>query len=110
MDEPRKKLLQEQTRVFKALAHPTRLFIVQEIAAKPRCVCELTEMVGHDVSTISKHLSVLKNAGVVTDSKEGTTVWYSLAMPCVLGFFGCIRNALESAAKERLTLVNTLKE
>ncbi len=73
--------------VFKALAHPTRLFIVNKLAEEPYCVCDLTTLVGADTSTISKHLSVLKNAGLVTDAKQGTSVYYSLSCGCMNQLF-----------------------
>lgn len=75
--------------ILKSLAHPTRLFIVDELAKGERCVCELTDMVGADISTVSKHLSVLKQAGIVEDDKRGLQVFYSLRTPCVLNFFSC---------------------
>jgi DNA-binding transcriptional ArsR family regulator len=68
--------------VFKALAHPTRLFIVSKLEERPYCVCDITMLVGADTSTISKHLSVLKAAGLVTNEKEGTSVYYSLGCGC----------------------------
>jgi ArsR family transcriptional regulator len=87
--------------VIKAMGHPTRLFIVEELSRQERCVCELTEMVGADVSTVSKHLSVLKNAGIVQDEKRGSQVFYSLLVPCVLNFFSCVESVLETRAKEQ---------
>jgi ArsR family transcriptional regulator len=90
--------------VIKAMAHPTRLFIVDELSRGERCVCELTEMVGVDVSTISKHLSVLKNAGIVQDDKRGSQVFYSLLVPCVLNFFSCVESVLEARGKARAEL------
>ncbi len=69
--------------MLKALAQPSRLFMVEKIREKPHCVCELTELVGADTSTVSKHLSILKAAGIVSDRKEGTTVYYSLACDCI---------------------------
>jgi hypothetical protein len=60
-----------RARIMKALAHPTRLFIVDELSRGERCVRELTEMVGADVSTVSKHLSVLRSAGIVADERRG---------------------------------------
>ena len=55
------------------MAHPTRLFIVDELARSgERCVCELTEMVGVDMSTVSRHLAMLKNAGIIEDEKRGS--------------------------------------
>ena len=75
-----------RARILKALAHPTRIFIVEKLQRHPYCVCELTQMVGCDTSTVSKHLSLLKAAGVVEDRKEGTTVYYSLACDCIAKF------------------------
>lgn len=85
-----------RARVIKALAHPTRLYIVDRLALREHCVCELTELVGADVSTVSKHLSVLANAGVVKPDKRGSQVWYSLRVPCILNFFGCVEAVLGS--------------
>lgn len=71
-----------------------------------RCVCELTEMVGSDMSTVSKHLSVLKSAGIVADEKRGMQVYYTLRMPCVLRFFDCVGEVMTRSAKEQLKLVS----
>jgi ArsR family transcriptional regulator len=90
--------------VMKAMAHPTRLFILEELAKGERCVCELTEMVGDDVSTVSKHLSVLRNAGIVTDNKRGMQVFYSLRCPCALDFFACIEAVLQISGKQQPVL------
>lgn len=87
------------------MAHPTRLFIVDELSRGERCVCELTEMIGADVSTVSKHLSVLKNAGIVEDDKRGVQVYYSLKCRCVLHFFSCVETVLKTAARKQLDLV-----
>ena len=78
MDEKTKKIFEIRARTLKALAHSSRLFIVHELYFNERCVSELAEMVGADMSTISKHLSVLKNAGVVKDEKRGSQIFYSL--------------------------------
>lgn len=73
--------------VLKALAHPTRIFIVDVIQREgPHCVCELTERIGADTSTVSRHLSLLKQAGILEDRKEGTTVYYSLTCGCIADF------------------------
>jgi DNA-binding transcriptional ArsR family regulator len=79
-----------RARVIKAMAHPTRLFIVDVLADGEQCVRALTEMVGADMSTVSRHLSVLRTAGIVQDEKRGSEVYYSLRMECVLGFFECV--------------------
>lgn len=94
-----------RAKIIKAMAHPTRLFIVDELSRGKRCVCELTEMIGADMSTVSKHLTVLRNAGVVQDEKRGAQVYYSLRVPCVLDFFSCVEAVLEARAREQMELL-----
>jgi ArsR family transcriptional regulator len=92
--------MEARSRVMKALSHPTRLFIVDELSRGERCVCDLTEKIGADVSTVSKHLSVLKRAGIVRDDKRGVQVFYRLRVPCILNFFGCVEAVLEEVGRE----------
>jgi ArsR family transcriptional regulator len=87
------------------MAHPTRLFFVDELSRGEQCVCKLTEMVGLDVSTVSKHLSVLKEAGIVQDEKRGLQVYYSLRCPCVTNFFKCVEKIIATNAKSQMELV-----
>jgi ArsR family transcriptional regulator len=77
-------------RVFKALGQPTRLFLVQELGRAPRCVRDLQALIGADMSTVSKHLAVLREAGLVRDERRGNQVVYHLAAPCVLEFMDCV--------------------
>jgi ArsR family transcriptional regulator len=90
--------------VIKAMAHPTRLFIVDELSHSERCVCELTEMIGADMSTVSRHLAVLKGAGIVEDEKRGAQVFYKLRMPCILNFFECVESVIRAKAQAQLAL------
>jgi ArsR family transcriptional regulator len=52
-------------------------------------VGELVRLLGLDQSTVSKHLAVLRNAGVVEDERRGNAVYYRLMTPCVMDFFAC---------------------
>ncbi|MBN1958575.1 MAG: winged helix-turn-helix transcriptional regulator [Desulfuromonadales bacterium] len=108
MDTSRKNHLNARARVLKAMAHPTRLFIIEELEKAERCVCDLTEQIGADVSTVSKHLSVLKQAGIVIDDKRGNQVFYRLRVPCILNFFGCVESVLESSARDQAALLNVV--
>jgi len=99
-------LFEARAEIVKALAHPTRLFIVNELSKGERCVCELRDEIGADMSTVSKHLSVLKNAGVVEDDKRGLQVFYRLCCPCILNFFGCVESVLQENARRQRALVN----
>lgn len=91
--------------VIKAMAHPTRLFVVDELSRGERCVYELTELIGADISTVSKHLAVLKACGIVEAERRGSRIYYRLKMPCVLSFFGCVEAVIKSDAEERLGYV-----
>jgi ArsR family transcriptional regulator len=105
MDPQTQARLEARAGIIKAMAHPTRLFIVEELSRGERCVGDLTEMVGADVSTVSKHLAVLRNAGIVRHRKEGTQVLYCLRCPCVLDFFQCVESVLRTTACEQAALV-----
>ena len=82
--------------VFKALGHPSRVFIIEKLNEADHCVCELSELIGVDMSTVSRHLSILKNAGIVKDRKEGTTVYYSLACNCLGQMLAGVENILRA--------------
>jgi ArsR family transcriptional regulator len=82
-----KELYKMKAQVAKALAHESRLMIVDALQERDMCVSELTELVGSDQSTVSKHLSVLKNAGIVIDHKERSNkVYYQLKVPSIQNF------------------------
>jgi ArsR family transcriptional regulator len=83
----------QRAAVFKALGHPARLAIVEELGGGERCVCELVELVGLGWSAVSRHLTVLKAAGVLADEKRGQQVFYRLALPCVQSFTQCLETA-----------------
>lgn len=64
--------------VFKALSNPNRLLIVNALGSGERCVVDLTKLVGLEISTVSNHLSVLRNVGIVADHRRGTQVFHTL--------------------------------
>ncbi|MCE5249757.1 metalloregulator ArsR/SmtB family transcription factor [bacterium] len=105
MDAETNARFEARARIIKAMAHPTRLFIIDVLSHDRRCVCELTEMVGADISTVSKHLSILKNVGIISDEKEGTKIFYSLKTRCILNFFSCVESVLLTNAREQIRLV-----
>lgn len=102
MDSRTQAKYEAQAKLVKAMAHPTRLFIVDELSRSgERCVCELTEMIGADISTVSKHLSLLKEAGIVEDNRQGNMIYYRLGAPCVVNFFECIESLMRTGRKSR---------
>jgi len=100
-----KRAYEERAKIIKALAHPSRLMMVDALVEGEKCVCELTELVGSDMSTVSKHLSLMKEAGIVDDRKVGQQVFYSLRVPCIVKFVGCVEAVMKSNAKEKMELV-----
>jgi DNA-binding transcriptional ArsR family regulator len=89
------KVFRQQARVLKILAHPSRLKIVDHLARREASVGELTELVGSDPSTVSKHLALLRAHGIVADRREGNVVHYRLLTPCVVNFFSCCSQVLK---------------
>jgi len=94
-----RKRYEARARIAKALAHPSRLMILEALEGRERCVCELTELVGADQSTVSKHLAVLKQAGLVEDRKEGVMAFYRIKVCCLAGFWKCIETVMSANLK-----------
>ena len=90
-----------RARIAKALAHPSRLLILDALGQAEMCVCDLTKLVGADQSTVSKHLSVLKSGGLVEDRKEGTMMFYRVKPRCLEGFFKCLESVLADNLQEQ---------
>ncbi|OHD76579.1 MAG: hypothetical protein A3J97_05265 [Spirochaetes bacterium RIFOXYC1_FULL_54_7] len=90
MDAADKTRLNQRATLLKSLAHPSRLLMMEMLEERPRCVSELTEAVGADITTVSKHLAILKRAGLVKDVKRGTYSDYELVCGCVSHFIDCI--------------------
>lgn len=91
---------EQRAAVIKALAHPSRVLIADALTGGERCVCELTELVGADMSTVSKHLSVMKAAGLLEVEKRGLNHFYRLRCPCLLEFFRCVDLITQTRARE----------
>ncbi len=96
MTQEEQRKFNVMSKIVKAMSHPTRLFIVDKLKERKHCVCELTDMIDSDISTVSRHLSVLKNAGILMDEKVKNNVYYSLRCPCVTDFFSCVINIIRT--------------
>lgn len=95
------QFLAEQAKIFKALGHPSRLLMVDALQKGEKCVCDLQALVGDDISTVSKHLSVLKEAGVVISEKRGTNIFYKLTIPCLSTFLKCTSDLIHKRFEEQ---------
>lgn len=106
MNDKEKALIEAKANILKALGHPTRLWMAEQLASGERCVCELAEGIDADFSTISKHLSILKQAGVLIDEKRGKQVFYRLRVPCILNLMPCIEAVIQATAQTHIDLLN----
>lgn len=88
-------------RIMKALSEPVRLAIVDSLRDGAKCVCDIAEAVGAERSNVSRHLSVLSSAGILTSRKQGLMVFYELHTPCILNVFTCVRGVIEADLKAK---------
>lgn len=82
--------IERRVSVIKALAHPSRLAIAEALQDGEQCVCDLRDLVDADLSTVSKHLTIMREAGLLDMEKRGLKVFYRLRCPCLLSFFECV--------------------
>ena len=104
MDQFTKANFEARAKILKALAHPSRLFIVYQLAREEKNVGELASLVGADISTVSRHLSAMKAVGIIEDDKRGAQVYYRLKAPCVLNFFTCLESVMQANVEAQLRL------
>ncbi|MDN5331079.1 MAG: hypothetical protein PWP45_304 [Tepidanaerobacteraceae bacterium] len=91
--------------IFKALAHPTRLKIIELLATHGEmCVCNIGEKLNIDQPSVSKHLSVLKNVGIIESKKQGLTVNYKIRMPCIVDFLRCANEVIKADLNAKFAL------
>jgi len=94
MDASTRKLYEMKAEVMQAMAHPTRLAIVDLLAEGERCVCDIAERVESERTTVSRHLALMQKAGLLNSRKEGLMVFYALKTPCITKFFSCVSDVL----------------
>jgi len=109
MISKRKQLLfEKQAEVAKAIAHPLRIAIVDFLRDGEQCVCDIAESIGSERSNVSRHLSVMVNAGVLEYRKDGLKVIYRLRTPCILDFFSCVTDVLKQRVRDSKELLKAL--
>lgn len=107
MDKKTTELYKAKAAVLKALGHPTRLWIADQLSQGERCVCEFVKEIDADFSTVSKHLNILKQAGIVEDEKRGLNVYYRLKVPCILNSMSCVEAVLKAKLKSQIDLIDS---
>ena len=107
-DKKKWLLFQKQAEIAKAIAHPLRIAIIDFLKDGEQCVCDIAEHIGSERSNVSRHLSVMVNAGVLEYRKEGLKVMYRLKCVCILDFFSCVTGVLKQQAKESEKLLKAI--
>jgi DNA-binding transcriptional ArsR family regulator len=97
--------LRLKAEVFKAMGHPLRLGIIEFLQPGEKCVCEIVEHVGTEISNVSKHLSLLKKTGIVTNRRDGLKMMYRLTMPCALDFARCVEGVVIKRLEEQRSVM-----
>ena len=98
MDKDRRRVYEVQAEVLRAVAHPVRLAILDLIADRELCVCDIVEQVGGERSNVSRHLAELHRAGIVRCRKEGLFRFYALQTPCIMACVSCVTGVVEEKA------------
>jgi ArsR family transcriptional regulator len=101
-------LFERQAEVAKAIAHPLRIAVVNFLKDGEQCVCDIAEHIGSERSNVSRHLSVMSNAGLLEYRKEGLKVIYRLKCACIVDFFSCVSRVLKQQAKDNERLLKAL--
>jgi len=101
-------LFEKQAEIAKAIAHPLRIAIIDFLKDGEQCVCDIAKQIRSERSNVSRHLSVMVNAGILEYRKEGLKVIYGLRCPCILDFFSCITAVLKQQAKENEKLLKAI--
>ncbi len=105
MNNRREIIIAAQARIFKSLGHPSRLLILDALRSGEKCVRDLQSLVGQDMSTVSKHLAVLREAGIVESEKRGTNIYYRLILCCLDYFLKCSEDAIRQRLISQMSLL-----
>jgi ArsR family transcriptional regulator len=101
-------LFEKQAEIARAIAHPLRIAIIDFLKDGDQCVCDIAEYVGSERSNVSRHLSVMANAGLLEYRKDGLKVIYKLKFTCIVNFFSCVGSVLKQQAKDSEKLLKAL--
>jgi ArsR family transcriptional regulator len=90
-----------RAKIIKAMGHPVRLMMIEFLKKRERSFSDIFDLFKLDKSTVSKHLLVLKESGIISSRKAGTDMIYRLDVPCVTDFFSCVTAVIESNVKKQ---------
>jgi len=101
-------LFEKQAEIARAIAHPLRIAVIDFLRDGEQCVCDIARHVRSERSNVSRHLSVMVNAGLLESRKDGLKVIYKLRTPCILEFLSCTGRLLKDQARDNDKLLKAL--
>jgi len=99
-----------KARILQSLAHPVRICIFELLAGGEKTVGEIVRHLGMKEANTSRHLALLRGAGMVATRKQGLNVYYSIKMPCLLPMLACIADAICTMADEHREIAACLRK
>ena len=108
LSKDKQLLFERQAEIARAIAHPLRIAIINFLKDGEQCVCDIAEHIGSERSNVSRHLSVMTNAGLLEYRKDGLKVIYKLKCNCIVDFFSCVGRVLKQQAKDNEKLLRAL--
>ncbi len=109
MDADQKRMYKLMADVISAAGHEIRLAILDYLRNGEQCVCDIADHVEANRSNVSRHLTVMLNAGLVAQRKEGLKMMYSLRTPCILNITKCVTGVLRERAQETSEILGSLR-
>ena len=108
MHQEIRRLYELKAEILRAAAHPIRLAIIEFLQKGEQCVCDIAEHVGAKRSNVSRHLSVMLQAGILEHRKDGLRMMYALKTPCILNFLSCVSDVLRDRLEADKVLLQRL--
>jgi len=108
LSKNKRLLFERQAEIARAIAHPLRIAIINFLKDGEQCVCDIAEHIGSERSNVSRHLSVMANAGLLEYRKDGLKVIYKLKCVCIVDFFSCVTSVLKQQARDSNKLLAAL--
>jgi DNA-binding transcriptional ArsR family regulator len=108
LEQMKQKILEGQASILKALGQPTRLQILELLKEGERCVCEIFPAINQEQANVSKHLSILKQAGILESRKDGLRILYRLRTPEIMNLLTGVSKLLKAQAREQHHLMTQI--
>ena len=100
----------QKANILKALAHPVRVRIFEALAGGEKTVGDIVQIIQEKDANTSRHLALLRSAGLVATRKEGLNVYYSNKMPCLISMLSCVDQAVCSIADEHMQIASCVRK